>query len=176
MGFNSGFKGLIVSFFLSPYSYSSIKLRNSCFLSSHKQFIINKLPYLRRRHVKNENITTEVLRIDWIQYSCTGCPTRYRTRHFFNNSNTNEDIATKQTHTTDIFLFIFHTTNVILFKFSCNIFIGFRIIKEMPGSVESGTPCRSSYTSCTFLEVFSSFIASKIKATLLYTVLAFSKK
>jgi len=23
------------------------------------------------------------------------CPTRYRTRHFFNNSNTNEDIATK---------------------------------------------------------------------------------
>ena len=25
----------------------------------------------------------------------TGCLTRYRTRHFFNNSNTNEDIATK---------------------------------------------------------------------------------
>jgi hypothetical protein len=25
----------------------------------------------------------------------TGCPTRYRTRHFFNNSNTNKDIATK---------------------------------------------------------------------------------
>jgi len=25
----------------------------------------------------------------------TVCPTRYRTRHFFNNSNTNEDIATK---------------------------------------------------------------------------------
>jgi predicted PhzF superfamily epimerase YddE/YHI9 len=25
----------------------------------------------------------------------TGCPTRYRTRHFFNNSNINEDIATK---------------------------------------------------------------------------------
>jgi hypothetical protein len=24
-----------------------------------------------------------------------GCPTRYRTRHFFNNSNTNEDIETK---------------------------------------------------------------------------------
>ena len=23
------------------------------------------------------------------------CPTRYRTRHFFNNSNTNEDIAMK---------------------------------------------------------------------------------
>jgi hypothetical protein len=28
-------------------------------------------------------------------YEDTGCPTRYPTRHFFNNSNTNEDIATK---------------------------------------------------------------------------------
>ena len=28
-------------------------------------------------------------------YTHTGCPTRYRTRHFFNNSNTSEDIATK---------------------------------------------------------------------------------
>ena len=28
-------------------------------------------------------------------FSNTGCPTGYRTRHFFNNSNTNEDIATK---------------------------------------------------------------------------------
>jgi len=27
--------------------------------------------------------------------SYTECPTRYGTRHFFNNSNTNEDIATK---------------------------------------------------------------------------------
>jgi hypothetical protein len=25
----------------------------------------------------------------------TGCPTRYRTRHLFHNSNTNEDISTK---------------------------------------------------------------------------------
>ena len=69
------------------------------------------------------------------------CPTRYRTRHFFNNSNTNEDIATKQTHTIDTFLFISHTTNVLLFKFRCNIFIGVRIIKEMPVSVASGAPC-----------------------------------
>jgi hypothetical protein len=42
--------------------------------------------------------------------------------------------------TTDIFLFISHTTNVLLFKFRCNIFIGVRIIKEMPGSVASRTP------------------------------------
>ena len=70
-----------------------------------------------------------------------GCPTTYQTRHFFNNSKTNDDIATKQTHTTDTFLFISHTTNVFLFKSRCNIFIGFRIIKEMPGLVGSGTPC-----------------------------------
>jgi hypothetical protein len=31
--------------------------------------------------------------------------------------------------------------NVLLFKFRCNIFIGVRIIKEMPGLVVSGTPC-----------------------------------
>jgi hypothetical protein len=73
--------------------------------------------------------------------SPTGCPTCYRTRHFFNNSNTNEDIATKQTHTTDTFFFTSYTTNVLLFKFCCNIFIGVGIIKEMPGSVASGTLC-----------------------------------
>ena len=67
----------------------------------------------------------------------TECPTRYRTRHFFNKFTTNEDI----TATTDTFLFISHTTNLLLFKFRCNIFIGARIIKEMPGSVASGTLC-----------------------------------
>jgi hypothetical protein len=41
--------------------------------------------------------------------------------------------------TTDTFLFISHTKNVPLFKFRCNIFIGVRIIKEIPGSVASGT-------------------------------------
>jgi len=46
-----------------------------------------------------------------------------------------------QTHTTDTFLFISHTTYVLLFKFRCNIFIGVRIIKEMPGSIASGTLC-----------------------------------
>jgi len=32
-----------------------------------------------------------------------------------------------------------------LFKFRCNIFIGVRIIKEMPGSVASGTPGITNY-------------------------------
>jgi hypothetical protein len=43
--------------------------------------------------------------------------------------------------TTDTFLFISHTTNILLFKFHCNIFIGVKIIKEMLGSVASGTRC-----------------------------------
>ena len=42
--------------------------------------------------------------------------------------------------TTDTFLFISHTTNVLLFKFRCIIYIDVRIIKEMVGSVASGTP------------------------------------
>jgi len=46
-----------------------------------------------------------------------------------------------QIHTTDTILFISHTTNVLLFKFLSSIFIGARIIKEMPGSVASGTHC-----------------------------------
>ena len=50
-----------------------------------------------------------------------------------------QQLGALQTHTTDTF--ISHTTNVLLFKFRCNIFIGVRIIKEMPGSVASGTPC-----------------------------------
>jgi len=43
-----------------------------------------------------------------------------------------QQLGTLQTHTTDTFLFISHTTNVV--------FIGVRIIKEIPGSVVSGTP------------------------------------
>jgi len=39
------------------------------------------------------NITQNNTKAQNTQY--TECPTRYRTRHFFNNSKTNEDIATK---------------------------------------------------------------------------------
>jgi hypothetical protein len=35
--------------------------------------------------------------------------------------------------------------NLRLFKFRCNIFICVRIIKEMPGSVASGTPCSITF-------------------------------
>jgi len=50
-----------------------------------------------------------------------------------------QQLGALQTHTTDTFLFISHTTNVLVFKFRCNILIGVRIIKEMLGSVASGT-------------------------------------
>jgi hypothetical protein len=77
----------------------------------------------------------------FVSRTYTWCLTSYRTRHFFNNFTTNENIATK-------FEAVLHhcvrnvtTTNVLLFKFRCNIFIGVRIIKEMPGSIASGTPC-----------------------------------
>jgi len=67
----------------------------------------------------------------------TECPTRYRTRLA---GGPLLCVATIR-RTTDTFPFISHTTNVLLFKFRCNIFIGVRIIKDMPGSVASGTPC-----------------------------------
>ena len=74
--------------------------------------------------------------------NCTGCPTRYPTRLA---SGPLLRVATIR-RTTDTFLFISHTTNVLLFKFRCNILIGVRIIKEMPGSVPSGTPCTTSFS------------------------------
>jgi hypothetical protein len=76
----------------------------------------------------------------YLRYT-TGCPTPYQTQHFFNNFTTNEDIATKSE--ADLLHCVRNVKekNVLLFKFRCNIFIGFRIIKELPGLVASGTPC-----------------------------------
>jgi len=71
----------------------------------------------------------------------TGCPTRYRTRHSFNNFTTNEDIATKFEADLPHCVRNVTTSKHVLFKFRCNILIGIRIIKEMPGSVASGTLC-----------------------------------
>ena len=71
----------------------------------------------------------------------TGYLTRYRTRHFFNNFTTNEDIAKNFEADLPQCVRNVKEKNVLLFKFCCNIFIGVRIIKEMPGSVASGTPC-----------------------------------
>jgi hypothetical protein len=69
----------------------------------------------------------------------TGCLTTYQTRHFFNNSKTNEDIPTRFEQE-----YIHCVRNeeecvCSVYLFRCNIFIGVRIIKEMPGLVGSGT-------------------------------------
>jgi len=71
--------------------------------------------------------------------SPTGCPTRYQTWHFLNNFTINEDIATKFEVDLPHCVRNVKEKNVLLFKFCCNIFIGVRIIKEMPGLVASGT-------------------------------------
>jgi hypothetical protein len=71
----------------------------------------------------------------------TECPTSYRTRHFFNNFITNEDNATKFEADLPHCVRNVKEKNVLLFKFRCNIFIGVRIIKEMPVSVANGTSC-----------------------------------
>jgi hypothetical protein len=71
----------------------------------------------------------------------TGCPIRYRTQQFVNNFTTNDDIATKFEVDLPHCEGNVKEKSVLLFKVRCNIFIGVRIIKEMPGSVASGTPC-----------------------------------
>jgi hypothetical protein len=59
----------------------------------------------------------------------------------FNNFTTNEDIAQQPgAHCRHIPLH-FSPTNVLLFKSRRNIFIGFGIIKELPGLVGGETSC-----------------------------------
>jgi hypothetical protein len=53
-------------------------------------------------------------------------------------SNTNEDITTKFKQE---YVRCVRNSVCSVCLFRCNIFIGFRIIKEMPGSVVSGTHC-----------------------------------
>jgi len=100
----------------------------------------------RRHYNSNQIINEESVHFVGPYYICTGCPTRYRTRHFFNNFTTNEDIATKFEADLPHCVRNVKEKNVLLFKFRCNIFIGVRTIKEMPGSVASGTPCISQCT------------------------------
>jgi hypothetical protein len=50
---------------------------------------------ISRLRVKEDCASTSKRIINYICWLNTGYPTRYRTRHFFNNSNTNEDTAMK---------------------------------------------------------------------------------
>jgi hypothetical protein len=83
----------------------------------------------------------------WVLHEVEFCqlqsPTRYRTRRFFNNFTTNENIAKKFEADLPHRVRNVKEKNVLLFKFRCNILIGVRIVKKMPGSVASGTICSS---------------------------------
>jgi len=133
----------------------------------------------------------------------TVCPNRYRTRHFFNNSNTNEDIRyvrneeecvcsatrssgppasqpacflpdaplcwslchlTKGAYTIRLLFVsvsVCVSSHTIHLKFRCNILTSGKIIKEIPGSVASGTPC--IYVHIFHVIIPSSFMTITVK-------------
>ena len=115
-----------------PLYFYNFRLFSSYQLNAH--FLYSITIYML--HYNPQHVSSSTLLIIR-RTNCVGCPTRYRTRHFFNNFTTNEDIAggpllrvatirrttdthyrhTLQTHTTDTFLFISHTTNVLLFNY-----------------------------------------------------------
>jgi hypothetical protein len=66
------------------------------------------------------------------------CPTRYRTRHFFINSNTNEDIATKFEREYVRISPRKPSFSALSKKLETIILISGKIIREMPGLVASG--------------------------------------
>jgi hypothetical protein len=80
-----------------------------------------------------------------------GYPTTYQTRHFSNNSKTNEGIATRfeQEYVRCVRNEKECACSVCLFR--CNILICFRIIKEMPGLVGSGTLCIRQWNIACFV-------------------------
>ena len=92
----------------------------------------------------------------------TGCPTHSRNRHFFNNSNTNEDIATKfeQEYVRCVRNEEECVCSVCLFR--CTIFIGVTIIKEMLGSVSSGTFCTINLHICTCIVLVLFLVTGEI--------------
>jgi hypothetical protein len=118
---------------------------------------------ITHRHSDSSTIATDNITgmyiihysIELIAFSAeyTRCPTTYQTRHFFNNSKTDEDIATRFEH--EYIRFVRNeeecVSSVCLFR--CNIFIGFRIIKEMPSLVPSGTP-NTLFNNCNFSLVY----------------------
>ena len=71
--------------------------------------------------------------------TCTECLTRYRTRHFFNNFTTNEDIAMK--FETGLTSLCTKCDDIITCAVNGHHLLTdrIRIIKEMPSSVASGT-------------------------------------
>jgi hypothetical protein len=78
-----------------------------------------------------------------LQFYCnyTGCPTRYGTRHFFNNSNTNEDIAKKFEKAYVRCVRNEEEWSVVCVCSAPNCCDTEQRSASQPGSVASGTPC-----------------------------------
>jgi len=68
----------------------------------------------------------------------TGCPTTYQTRQFFNNSKTNEDIATRFGQ--EYVRCVRNEKECVCSKIM-SVCVCSKVIKELPGLVGSGTPC-----------------------------------
>jgi hypothetical protein len=79
------------------------------------------------------------------------CPTRFRTRHFFNKLPLMRILQRNWKRTTDTFLIISHTTNVLLFKFRCSIFIGVRIFVFLHHRFWEATAVRFLNCLCSLL-------------------------
>ena len=70
----------------------------------------------------------------------TGCPTTYQTRQFFNNSKTNEDIATRFEQEYVRWWEMKRNVSVVKLCLYVSERVCSNIIKELPGLVGSGTP------------------------------------
>jgi hypothetical protein len=96
---------------------------------------------------------------------CTVCPTRHRTRHFFNNSNTNEDIATKFEQ--GYVRCVRNEVDWVLVRVCSapNCCDTEQRSASQPGSVASGTPCinfsSTGTSSCTFLQKYTKHSSTK---------------
>ena len=76
-----------------------------------------------------------------VWYNCIACPTTYQTRQFFNNSKTNEDIATRFEQ--EYVRCVRNEKECVCSKIM-SVCVCSKIIKELPGLVGSGTPCIKS--------------------------------
>jgi hypothetical protein len=91
------------------------------------QLILNRLKMEGRLFYLTSK---SVPRSKHVRIGYTECPTRYGTRHFFNNSNTNEDIATKFEQEYVRCVRNEEECVYIRLKFRCNILISGKLLKK----------------------------------------------
>jgi hypothetical protein len=96
------------------------------------------LHQIKLRKIKGNNNCVIVVKYSWIIRSVPLATEPGISLIIF---TTNEDIATKFDADLPHCVRNVKEKNVFLFKFRCNIFIGVRIIKEMPGLLATGTLC-----------------------------------